>query len=172
MLFADVKGFSRLTDAEIPSFLEQVMEPIGRTLASFEAEIVYRNTWGDGLYLVFRSVGPAAACALALQETMARIDLPAAHLPADLGLRIGGHVGPVFEAHDPVRSERNVYGVEVTKTARIEPRTPEGEVYVTDPFAALAALDPGYDLSCEYVGHIPTAKDYGTFPMYVLKRRP
>jgi hypothetical protein len=58
-----------------------------------------------------------------------------------------------------------------TRTARIEPRTPEGDVYVTDPFAALVALEAADDLSCQYVGHIPTAKDYGTFPMYVLKRR-
>jgi hypothetical protein len=43
-------------------------------------------------------------------------------------------------ATDPVRKERNFYGVEVTR-ARIEPRTPECDVYVTDPFAALVALE-------------------------------
>jgi adenylate cyclase len=57
------------------------------------------------------------------------------------------------------------------RTARIEPRTPEGDVYVTDPFAALLTLEDETALTCEYVGHIPTAKGFGTFPMYVLKPR-
>ena len=171
MLFADVKGFSRLPDAQMGVFLEAVMTPLARTLELFDDEILFRNSWGDGLYVVLRDVTAAASCALALQDTMRELDPTAVGLPATLGLRIGGHVGPVFEAVDPIRRERNYYGVEVTRTARIEPRTPEGDVYVTDPFAALIALEAPEDLSCQYVGHIPTAKDYGTFPMYVLKRR-
>ncbi|HZB70690.1 MAG TPA: adenylate/guanylate cyclase domain-containing protein, partial [Acidimicrobiales bacterium] len=171
MLFADVKGFSRLPDAQMGLFLDAVMGPLARTLDRFGDDILFRNSWGDGLYVVLRDVTVAAACALALQDTMRALDPRAVGLPPTLGLRIGAHVGPVFEAVDPIRGERNYYGVEVTRTARIEPRTPEGDVYVTDPFAALIALEQPDDLSCQYVGHIPTAKDYGTFPMYVLKRR-
>jgi HEAT repeat protein len=33
------------------------------------------------------------------------------------------------------------------------------------------ALEDETALTCEYVGHIPTAKGFGTFPMYVLKPR-
>ena len=171
ILFADVKGFSKLPDAQMGVFLDAVMTPLADTLAAFDDAILFRNSWGDGLYVVLRTVREAASCALALQETMKQLDPSAVGLPSTLGLRIGAHVGPVFEAIDPVRSERNFYGVEVTRTARIEPRTPEGDVYVTDPFAALIALEEPTDLSCQYVGHIPTAKDFGTFPMYVLKRR-
>ncbi len=171
MLFADVKGFSRLPDAQMGVFLDAVMTPLARTLDRFGDDILFRNSWGDGLYVVLRDVTAAASCALALQDAMRELDPTAVGLPPTLGLRIGAHVGPVFEAVDPIRGERNYYGVEVTRTARIEPRTPEGDVYVTDPFAALIALEQPEDLSCQYVGHIPTAKDYGTFPMYVLKRR-
>jgi class 3 adenylate cyclase len=171
MLFADVKGFSRLPDAQMGVFLDAVMTPLATTLDRYDADILFRNSWGDGLYVVLRDVTAAASCALALQDTMRELDPAAVGLPTTLGLRIGAHVGPVFEAVDPIRRERNYYGVEVTRTARIEPRTPEGDVYVTDPFAALIALEQPEDLSCQYVGHIPTAKDYGTFPMYVLKRR-
>jgi hypothetical protein len=171
MLFADVKGFSRLPDAQMGVFLDAVMTPLATTLDRYDADILFRNSWGDGLYVVLRDVTAAASCALALQDTMRDLDPAAVGLPPTLGLRIGAHVGPVFEAVDPIRRERNYYGVEVTRTARIEPRTPEGDVYVTDPFAALIALEQPEDLSCQYVGHIPTAKDYGTFPMYVLKRR-
>jgi hypothetical protein len=41
-------------------------------------------------------------------------------------------------------------------------------VYVTDQFAALLALEPDVETTCQYVGRLPTAKDFGTFPMYVL----
>jgi hypothetical protein len=41
---------------------------------------------------------------------------------------------------------------------------------VTHPFAALIALEAPADLACEYVGRLPAAKAYGTFPMYLLTR--
>ena len=82
-------------------------------------------------------------------------------------MRIGGHVGPVFQGWDRVRKELTFFGANVTRAARIEPRTPEGEVYVTHPFAALIALNGESDLTCEYVGRLPAAKDYGVLPMYV-----
>jgi hypothetical protein len=170
MLFADVKGFSKLVDSQIGGFLRHVMRPLADTLDRFEDRILHRNSWGDGLYVVFSDVGSAAHCALELQDCIKRVDSATAGL-GEVGLRIGAHAGPVFEAEDPVRRDLNFYGVEVTRTARIEPRTPEGDVYVTDAFAALAALECGQDVTCQYVGHIPTAKDYGVFPMYVLKRR-
>jgi adenylate cyclase len=171
MLFADVKGFSALPDSLTVTFVGSVMGPLAETLDRFDAHILHRNSWGDGLYVVLDDVTMAAHCALALQDTMKRLQLAEAGLPTTLGLRIGAHTGPVFERNDPVRKEPNFYGVEVTRTARIEPRTPEGDVYVTDPFAAMVALEAEGTLSCQYVGHIPTAKDYGTFPMYVLKDR-
>jgi class 3 adenylate cyclase len=77
----------------------------------------------------------------------------------------------VFRGWDPVRKELTFFGANVTRAARVEPRTPEGEVYVTHPFAALVALTRRRDLSCQYVGRLPAAKDYGVLPMYVLKRR-
>ncbi len=171
MLFGDIHGFSGLTEGQIPSFFTSLMGPLGATLDRFGSAVLYRNSWGDGLYVVLRDVKTAALCTLALQETMRDVDYTGAGLPATLGLRIGAHAGPVFQAQDPVRNEPTFYGAEVTRTARIEPRTPEGEVYVTDSFAALLALDDDRTLSCQYVGHIPTAKDYGVFPMYVLKQR-
>ena len=41
-------------------------------------------------------------------------------------------------------------------------------MYVTDQFAALLVLEPDAETSCQYVGRLPSAKDFGTFPMYVL----
>jgi len=170
MLFADVSGYSSLTDAQIPAFVDNVLAPLGTTLHQFVGDLRYINTWGDAIFAVLDSVSQAADCALALQETMRALDLGATGLPASLALRIGGHAGPVFSRIDPIRGDENFYGDAVTRAARIEPRTPVGEVYVTHPFAALIALHARDTFSCQYAGRLPAAKAYGTFPMYLLTR--
>jgi class 3 adenylate cyclase len=83
---------------------------------------------------------------------------------------MGAHVGPVFPVHDPVIGRRGFMGAHVSRTARIEPVTPPGAVYVTEPFAALLELEPGSGLACDYVGHMPAAKGYGRLRMYRLRR--
>lgn len=169
-LFGDVKGFSRLHESQIPRFIEGVMAVVGRVLDDHTDEILGQNTWGDGLFVVFRAVAAAAQCALDLQNAINAIRYSALGLPNDLTLRVAVHAGPVFEIADPVLKRPGFFGVHVTKAGRIEPVTPEGEVYVTEPFAALLALERPQNLHCEYVGHMPTAKGYGSMRMYVLKR--
>ena len=56
-----------------------------------------------------------------------------------------------------------------TRQHRLE-RTPAGEVYVTTGFAALLRLEPGCGVTSEYVGHLTTAKNFETTPMYLLRR--
>jgi hypothetical protein len=171
MLFADIAGFSTLSDAQIPLFMEYVMGPLAESIDGFGDRVLLRQTWGDGLYLVFEDTECAAECALDMQRALQALDLSALGLATLRGMRIGGHVGPVFQGWDRVRKELTFFGANVTRAARIEPRTPEGEVYVTHPFAALIALNRSSDLTCEYVGRLPAAKDYGVLPMYVLKHR-
>jgi class 3 adenylate cyclase len=120
--------------------------------------------------VVFTSPLAAAECALDLQEATSVLDLGALGLPEDLALRIGVHVGPVFPVHDPVIGMRGFMGSHVSRTARIEPVTPPGAVYVTEPLAASLELEPDHGLSCDYVGHMPAAKDYGRLRMYSLRR--
>jgi class 3 adenylate cyclase len=170
LLFADFKGYSNLDDQGILAFHIGVMTRVAATLARYEDAILYRNTWGDGLHVVFADVVSASHCALDLQDTISAIGRTETELPMSPQLRIGMHVGPVFALHDPVLDEPGFLGTQITRTARIEPRTPEGSVYVTAQFAALLALEDRTVLACDYVGHIPTAKDYGVLPMYVLHR--
>ncbi len=170
MLFADVKGFSKLTDEELPRFAERVLGAFAAVLGPYDEHILYRNTWGDALYLVFGDVSRAAACALELQRAMGAIDLAAARLPAHLALRLGAHLGPAFQIGDPVRRVPAYFGSHVSRTARIEPVTPPGAVYVTEPFAAALALAGADGLACDYVGYMPAAKDYGRLRMYRLRR--
>lgn len=171
MLFGDVKGFSKLTETELPRFVNVVLGGLNRALAAYEGKILSRNTWGDGVFLVVEDAATAAALALDLQARMKLIDPVRDQLPDHLALRLGGHVGPVFRMTDPIQARDNFFGVHVSKTARIEPVTPVGAVYVTEQFAAdLAAVGNG-DFQCDYVGVGPAAKGYGDMRFYSLRAR-
>lgn len=171
VLFGDFKGFSRLHDEHIKLFLSTVMQPVSEVLDRHGAHVIVRNTWGDGLFLVVDNAVNGARLALDLQERLHPIDLAAAGLPADLSLRLGGHVAPLVPVYDPVLRINMVMGRGLTRAARIEPRTPPGEVYVTTSFAALLRLEPDSGVTSEYVGHLTTAKNFETTPMYLLRRQ-
>ena len=171
MLFGDVKDFRKLREEQLPRFTKAVMGRFATVLNGYGDKILYRNTWGDAIYVVLPDAATAAVCAMNLQTAMRELDLGALGLPPELALRLGGHLGPVFEGHDPVMDGPAYFGAHVSRTARIEPVTPPGEVYVTEPFAAAIALAQDSPFRCEYVGSIAAAKDYGDIRMYVLKRR-
>ncbi len=170
MLFGDVKGFSKLDDRQLPVFVRAVLGAMARVLERFAGPLLFRNTWGDGVYLVFDDIAAAARCALDLQAAMAVLSLADLGLPAFIALRLGGHFGPVYEAIDPIVGATNFFGAHVSRAARIEPITPEGCVYVTEHFAAGLALDPRHEFDCDYVGTVPAAKGYGDLRMYLLRR--
>ena len=170
MLFGDVRGFSKLTDEQLPTFITQVLGAFAGVVHRYRQYVAYRNTWGDAVYLVLTDTAAAAECALELQEAMAAIDLEAAGLPTHLALRLGGHVGPVFPVWDPVLEVDAFMGSHVSRTARIEPVTPPGAVYITEQFAAALVLAGHRELNGDYVGHMAAAKGYGNLRMYRLRR--
>jgi hypothetical protein len=170
MLFGDIHGFSKLTDAQLPPFIDKIMGTLGEVARRHKQHIAFINTWGDGIFVVFRNAGRAAACALDMQDAMSTIDLKAAGLPDTLKLRLGGHLGPVYEMADPVTERPNYCGAHVSRAARIEPITPEGCVYVTETFAAVLALYNADQFSCDYVGNTEMAKRYGRLRIFLLRR--
>ena len=78
MLFADVRGFSKLTDEQLPTFAEYVFAAFAEVLDRHGDAVEYSNTWGDALYAVISDAASAAACALDLQDAIAGLD-PAVH---------------------------------------------------------------------------------------------
>jgi len=170
LLFADIRGFSKLGDDDLPSFVAQVLGAIAQVLDRHKSSIEYRNTWGDALYAVLTGATEAATCALELQEAIGGIDLASVRLPSHLALRLGAHFGPVIPMWDPVLDQMTFMGSHVSRTARVEPVTPPGAVYVTEHFAAALVLGRAEGLVCDYVGHMPAAKDFGRLRMYRLRR--
>jgi len=170
MLFGDLKGFSKLRDAQMPNFVAGVLGQLSTITDAYRDQIAYLNTWGDGIFMVLEDAGEAARCALQLQQAMAALDFESAGLPATLGLRVGGHFGPIYEVEDPLLKRTSYMGAHVSRAARIEPVTPEGCVYVTEPFAARLALFHADTYSCEYVGVTAMAKNYGQMRMFLLRQ--
>ncbi|MGA8725359.1 MAG: tetratricopeptide repeat-containing protein [Acidimicrobiales bacterium] len=171
LLVGDLRGFSGLCDEQIPIFAREVLGALDTVLLRYGNEIEYSNTWGDALIVVLHDASAAAHLALDIQEAMAALDREQSGLPSDLALRLSGHIGPVFSVEDPILHAPTFMGTHINLVARMEPVTPPGAVYVTEAFAAELELVGNPDLRCDYVGHIPTAKDYGRIRMYHLGGR-
>ena len=106
-----------------------------------------------------------------MKERLSSFDRHLVGLPDDLAIRTALHAGPVFALVDPVTRFFTYSGSHVTYTARLEPVTEPGQIYVSEQFAALLELAPGRDgLALYYVGHRPAAKGYGEVSLYRLER--
>jgi class 3 adenylate cyclase/tetratricopeptide (TPR) repeat protein len=170
LLFADAHGFSKLKESQIPLFVEHFLGMVGELTNGSSYAPISKNTWGDGLYLVFENVRDAGLFALQLCDKIEQINWSRCGL-GELKLRVGLHAGPVYSCLDPVTNRVNYVGAHVSRAARIEPVTPLGKVYASEPFAALAADEGVREFSCEYVGQVAMAKNFGTFPTFAVRRQ-
>jgi class 3 adenylate cyclase len=170
LLFADAANFSKLSETETTLFVHHFLGLVGKLVQELSPAPLMKNTWGDGLYFVFPDVRSAGRFALELRDRVKATQWSEKGL-RDLELRVGLHAGPVYACTDPVTERRNYIGAHVSRAARIEPITPPGNVYASQSFAALAAAEKGLEFKCNYVGQTSLAKQYGTFPTYVLLRR-
>jgi hypothetical protein len=170
ILFADFAGFSRLEEDRLSQFLEVVMGRIAAVLDRHSEAVLTRNSWGDAVFAVIISPVQAAEIALEIQSELDPKLLKEIGLPAEDGMRISLHHGPIFEHFDAVQGTRTYYGTEVTVAARIEPRVPVGAIYTTQPFAAMIESDQN-ELNFEYVGKMDLAKNYGVRVLYRLASR-
>jgi class 3 adenylate cyclase len=110
ILFGDVYHYSALADQQMPLFVEHFLGLVGDLVRNSPYAPVSTNTWGDGLYFLFRDTRDAGLFALALNEEVTRKDWGAVGLRPELTLRIGLHAGPLFSYDDPVTGQRAVRG--------------------------------------------------------------
>lgn len=171
LLFADVKGFSRLAEEYFPAFFTTFLGLVPKTLQDIGVTPLEISSRGDGLYTVFDTPDQAANFALTLSAAVGALDWVAMGLPFDTHLRIALHAGPVFSATDPVTGKFAHYGSHVTRAARVEPIVIPGQVLVTEPFAAVLAARPETAFACDLVGTERLAKDYGDARLYRLRRK-
>jgi class 3 adenylate cyclase len=171
LLFADLVGFGLLREEQFPYYIGEYLARLADNLKNTKYKPLFKNIWGDAIYFVFDDLIDAAEYALELRDFIEQTDWSRCNLPADLRIRIGLHVGPVFSAKEPILNRMNYFGSHVNTAARIEPITNPGNVYASEQFAALLMANPDHDLECRYVGIIVLPKKFGRYPIYHVKRK-
>jgi class 3 adenylate cyclase len=182
ILFADVAGYSKIPEDRLPAFIEQFIGGIAARLGEHGHAPENVRRVGDGLLMVFATVGEAAECALDLVDWLAEraqegadgeTHWSRAGLPREMRMRIALHAGPLFECVDPLTHGVSFEGAHLSYAARIEPITPANQVYASEAFAALAASwpHPSDEFVCEYVGRTSFAKNFGDYPLYHVRRK-
>jgi Adenylate and Guanylate cyclase catalytic domain len=169
MLFGDAVGYSGLSEDQTPNFITQFLGAVADLNSRTAHRPEHVETTGDGLYMVFRSVRDAGHYALSLNKLVTGADWAARGLPNGLNIRVALHCGPVYCGRNPVTGSPLYTGPHTSRTARIEPITPPGQVYASSAFAAVAAAMGADGLSMHYVGRMPLAKGYGLLGLYHLK---
>jgi tetratricopeptide (TPR) repeat protein len=168
-LFADLAGFSKLTEREVQAFVHHGLGLVGRLRTRHERAITVANTWGDGLFIVFKTLEAAVSFSQDLLKEWASDAWPRALLPEHAQWRISLHAGGLHHAEDPVARRPSAFGKPLVRAARMEPITPPGSAYLSLEFAALmmAADLPGYAL--DYAGELSLVKQAGQFPIFRLR---
>jgi class 3 adenylate cyclase len=170
MIFADIVGFTRLSEVQIPGFVAHFLGKVAELMEQLPQPPIHKNTWGDAVCAVFDRVSDAGIFALNLRDMVRNTDWSEFGLPRDLSIRIALHAGPVFPCYDPVLKKLTFNGSHVNRTARIEPIAEEGQVYASEAFSALATADGVKEFTCDYVGTKQLAKKYGAIPVFLVRR--
>ena len=169
MLFADVEGFSKLDESKTPQFVEKFLGGISESLSKLSNIPSFVNTWGDSFFAVFDNLDDGLELALELRDYFSGGDWTDLGLTDGMEVRISMHAGPAYEKFDPILGKLNFFGSHVNQAARIEPIVLPGSVFVSETVAALISF--GYDgFDFEYVGHLELAKNFGSYPIYILQR--
>lgn len=168
MLFADVAGFSQMKEEFHPRFFRRFSATVEAVRAAAGDALLQTNTWGDGIFAVFKSVPAAARFALALLDRLGgEMNWAEMGFKNPNPLRVGLHAGPVFELKtELVQGGRNFFGQHVNRAARIEPVTMPGCAYASEQFAALLTVEAGGEFVCEFVGAEELPKKAGCVVLY------
>ena len=68
IVFADVVKFSKIKERQLPSFARNYLGGIMKICERMDMFPLSKNTWGDGLYMVFSTVRDAGVFAIELSE--------------------------------------------------------------------------------------------------------
>lgn len=183
MLFADIVGYSQLSEHDLP-LLWQCMSEVRPQLEATSRHLELIESWGDAIYAVMNNSSDMAGYAFALIDAIARMDSSGAGLSRPLQVRIGLHAGPVFEGEHPLTGRPIVYGTHVSRAARIEPVSLPGHVYASQQFVAMLLAEESARrheaqmtggqfeerYACEYLGMLSLAKNYGRQQVYHIRR--
>ena len=167
ILFADVVGYSKLSEDKTPLFVENLLQDISVNVSALSHKPEILNTWGDSIFAVYSNIREMMEFAMALQKTL--IDSTWDTMVEEdnhVSMRIALHTGPVFLLDDPVTKRKNAFGNHINRAARMEPVTMPGSIYASDQFASVLKIECYQEYEFEYVGIIDLPKEFGKQEMY------
>lgn len=171
ILFADVRGYSKLCDRDILWYFEVLNPALAEVIGRYQDDVEHVDTWGDAIFLVTAKAATVAGIAMELNAALASLDQTGLNIDEPLQMRIGLHYGPVYKVYDHLARRYTFSSHDVTKTARIEPVTPPGEIFGTEPFVAMLEMEGNNWVSPEYAGTISSAKNFGEFRMFHIRSK-
>ncbi|WP_366657608.1 adenylate/guanylate cyclase domain-containing protein [Fodinicurvata sp. EGI_FJ10296] len=186
MLFADMAGYSRMGDGELPGLWEG-LGGIADAVGHHARSLTLIESWGDAIYAVMQTATALADYAFALLmaiDAHRRKHQDEADTIPLLELRVALHAGPVYQGINPLTGRDIVYGSQVSRAARIEPVSLAGHVYASQQFVAMLVSEQNAErhaaeatggtfrdsYACEYIGNLSLAKNYGRQPIYRIRR--
>jgi tetratricopeptide (TPR) repeat protein len=173
LLSAEIVNFQHISETQFPAFVAEFKGAIGRLVAQLNPPPKVNESWGKLHTFVFDDLAAAAEFALQLRDQIVLKSWRDQGLPADLGLRIVVHAGPVFVFQDPVTQRSTCIGSHALRGERIAPITPAGQAYVSQEFAALSSGEDMPMIGFEFLGRVRTATLFDEAPLYRLDwRRP
>jgi tetratricopeptide (TPR) repeat protein len=157
ILVGNVVGFENLTEEQLPLFHEHFLGAAARLLDSTRDAPMAVNAWGNGFSIIFEEVDQAGRVALHLRESLEPPPGGTAEwlqygLPADLGISITLHAGPVFSMFNPLIRQIAFIGRNVDLAGWLQSVTQKGEILTTEAFAVLGTTGAPTDFFCEYIG--------------------
>ncbi len=129
IMFTDIAGFTRLTQADEAGALELLRDQdriVGPIVTAHRGRRI--KSMGDGLLIVFPNALDAVECGVAIQRALRQRNSGSPGAP--LRVRIGIHLGDI-----ELRGG-DVLGDAVNIASRVEPLAEPGEVCVSDPVYA------------------------------------
>ena len=166
ILFADVKGYSKLNEDQLVTFSTFFITKIASVFDKFSESIHIKRTQGDGLFVIYKDMTSAIGFAKLLQYTIANTDWRAKNLPCDLSIRISLDAGPCYSYLEKITGNQEFCGDYVNRAARLEPITPPGHIYASESFVALSLVNTVKDVKFRYSGQVVLPKGHGVIPAY------
>lgn len=167
VMFMDIKGFSRLSTEHGPKFLGTVIEPAADLVRKYE--IGYVNTWGDAITGCQNNIRKMCLFCLDMRDLFKNTDWKEAHLPP-LEARISIHQGRILVGDSPFTEHGWIFGETIVRSARIEPITEPGQIWVTSEIALAVGREEDFPGKVDRLGSFELAKGAGSEELYLLKR--
>jgi len=169
VLFADVKGYSLLSEEQLDIFHGVVMAKVASRLKEYTYS--YCNTWGDAIVVASEHLRDLANLSLEIRNFFRDYDWQSSRLPL-LEARISVHRGRIGTGLDPLTDTPAIYGHTVVLAARVEPIVPPNQVWVTERAAvSIDETDEGSAkrFGLDLIGEVALPKGYGLQKLYLLR---